>query len=95
MSGFTSLGVRQADVLRHYFGLGGRERLPLGEIGGLYGLTRERIRQIRNQHWQDCSVVHADVGCAPIWKDEEQEGSMSTDPNACAILSLMHFFVLV
>ena len=45
----TSLGVRQAEVLRHYFGLGGRERSTLEEIGRRYGLTRERIRQIKNQ----------------------------------------------
>ena len=45
----TSLGVRQAEVLRHYFGLGGRERSTLEEIGRRYGLTRERIRQIKNE----------------------------------------------
>ena len=45
----SSLDVRQADVLRHYFGLGGREKSTLEEIGGLYGLTRERIRQIKDQ----------------------------------------------
>ena len=43
------LGGRQADVLRHYFGLGGRRRLTLEEIAGRYGLTRERIRQIKDQ----------------------------------------------
>ena len=45
----ASLDARQADVLRLYFGLGGRERLTLEEIGGLYGITRERIRQIKDQ----------------------------------------------
>ena len=45
----SSLGGRQADVLRHYFGLGGRERLTLEEIGLQYGLTRERIRQVRDE----------------------------------------------
>ena len=44
-----SLDVRQADVLRLYFGFGGREKLTLEEIGRRYGLTRERIRQIENQ----------------------------------------------
>ena len=43
------LGGRQADVLRHYFGLGGRRRLMLEEIADRYGLTRERIRQIKDQ----------------------------------------------
>jgi len=45
----SSLDDRQADVLRHYFGLGGRERLTLEEIGLQYGLTRERIRQVRDE----------------------------------------------
>jgi len=44
----SSLDVREREVLRLYFGLGERESLTLEEIGRRYGLTRERIRQIRN-----------------------------------------------
>ena len=45
----TSLDKREGEVLRMYFGLGGRERMTLGEIGVVYGLTRERIRQIKKR----------------------------------------------
>ena len=45
----ASLDVRQAEVLRLYFGLGERENLTLEQIAGEYGLTRERIRQIKDR----------------------------------------------
>jgi len=45
----SSLGARQAEVLRRHFGLGGEEKSTLAEIGRRYGLTRERVRQIKNQ----------------------------------------------
>ena len=45
----SSLGGRQAEVLRLYFGLGGREKLTLEKIAGRYGLTRERVRQIKEE----------------------------------------------
>jgi RNA polymerase primary sigma factor len=37
---------REATVLRMRFGLDGDEPQTLGEIGGRFGLTRERVRQI-------------------------------------------------
>jgi len=44
----AGLTEREAEVIRLYFGLGGREPLKLEEIGGLYGITRERVRQIKD-----------------------------------------------
>ena len=44
-----SLDSREADVIRAYFGLDGGERRTLGEIGRTLGVTRERVRQIRNR----------------------------------------------
>lgn len=44
----SGLSEREEEVLRLYFGLGGRAPLTLEEIAGRYGLTRERIRQIRD-----------------------------------------------
>ncbi len=44
-----SLDNREAEVIRAYFGLDGEERRTLGEIGGNLGVTRERVRQIRNR----------------------------------------------
>lgn len=45
----SGLSAREGEVLQLYFGLGGRACLTLEEIAERYGVTRERIRQIRNQ----------------------------------------------
>ncbi len=42
----AELQERQADVVRMRFGIGSDEAMTLEEIGQLYGVTRERIRQI-------------------------------------------------
>ncbi|MDP6775738.1 MAG: RNA polymerase sigma factor RpoD/SigA [Candidatus Latescibacteria bacterium] len=44
-----SLDRREAEVIRAYFGLDGKDRRTLGEIGAGLGVTRERVRQIRNR----------------------------------------------
>jgi RNA polymerase primary sigma factor len=38
---------REAEILRLYFGLGRERSLTLDEVGQRFGLTRERIRQIK------------------------------------------------
>jgi len=43
------LTTREADVLRYFFGLGGRQPLTLEEVGTNLGLTRERVRQIKEK----------------------------------------------
>lgn len=43
------LTSREADVLRYFFGLGGRQPKTLEEIGTSLGLTRERVRQIKEK----------------------------------------------
>ena len=40
---------READVVRMYFGLGGRQAMTLEEIGETFDLTRERVRQIKEK----------------------------------------------
>jgi RNA polymerase primary sigma factor len=45
----STLTKREADVLRFYFGLGGIPPLSLEEIGEKFGLTRERVRQIKEK----------------------------------------------
>jgi RNA polymerase primary sigma factor len=45
----ASLNPREGDILRRYFGLGGNEPHTLEEIGKVYKLTRERVRQIRDR----------------------------------------------
>ncbi len=44
-----TLAPRDAKVLRLYFGLDGGREHTLEEIGGLLGVTRERVRQLRDR----------------------------------------------
>jgi len=43
-----TLTEREKEVIHLYFSLDGQPNLTLDEIGGLYGLSRERIRQIKD-----------------------------------------------
>lgn len=45
----ATLTSREADVVRYYFGLGGKPALTLEEIGEKFDLTRERVRQIKEK----------------------------------------------
>jgi RNA polymerase primary sigma factor len=44
-----TLPARDARVLRLYFGLDGGREHTLEEIGGMLGVTRERVRQLRDR----------------------------------------------
>jgi RNA polymerase primary sigma factor len=44
-----TLDEREAETIRLYFGLGGEEPLTLDQIGMRFGLTRERVRQIKEK----------------------------------------------
>ncbi|UCG85718.1 MAG: RNA polymerase sigma factor RpoD/SigA [Gemmatimonadota bacterium] len=44
-----ALPARDAKVLRLYFGLDGGREHTLEEIGGMLGVTRERVRQLRDR----------------------------------------------
>ena len=44
-----TLTPREADVITLYFGLNGEQALTLEEIGEKFGLTRERVRQIKEK----------------------------------------------
>jgi RNA polymerase primary sigma factor len=48
-SALRSLQPRDAKVLRLYFGLDGGREHTLEEIGGMLGVTRERVRQLRDR----------------------------------------------
>ena len=48
-SGLSMLSPREVDVLVAYYGLNGNNARTLEEIGELYGLTRERVRQIKER----------------------------------------------
>jgi len=45
----SSLKEREAKILRLYFGLDEQEPMTLEEIGTLLGITRERVRQIKEK----------------------------------------------
>ncbi|MEW6754569.1 MAG: RNA polymerase sigma factor RpoD/SigA [Candidatus Latescibacterota bacterium] len=45
----NGLDERELRIVRLYFGLGGHEALTLEQIGGLMGLTRERVRQLKER----------------------------------------------
>lgn len=49
LHGLSILSPREVDVLNSYYGLNGHKPLTLEEIGELYGLTRERVRQIKER----------------------------------------------
>ena len=44
-----TLTPREAEVLRFYFGIEGRESMTLEQIGNRLSLTKERVRQIRDK----------------------------------------------
>jgi len=44
-----TLTQRESDVLSHYYGLNEIQALTLEEIGDKFGLTRERVRQIKEK----------------------------------------------
>jgi len=45
----SSLGSKQAEVLKLYFGIGMEQPLSLEDIAQRYDLTRERVRQIKDK----------------------------------------------
>ncbi len=45
----ATLAEREADILRYYFGLNNNYPHTLEEIGDEFGLTRERVRQIKEK----------------------------------------------
>lgn len=45
----NSLSGREGDVVRLYYGLDGKHPLTLEEIGVIFDLTRERVRQIKEK----------------------------------------------
>ncbi|MDX2136341.1 MAG: RNA polymerase sigma factor RpoD/SigA [Saprospiraceae bacterium] len=47
--GLSILSPREIEVIASYYGLSGYKQLTLEEIGETYGLTRERVRQIKER----------------------------------------------
>ena len=45
----STLTDRQCDVIKLYFGIGIEHPMSLEDIGDKFGLTRERVRQIKDK----------------------------------------------
>jgi RNA polymerase primary sigma factor len=48
-SALSGLVGRESEILRLYYGLDGEESMTLEQIGARFGLTRERVRQIKEK----------------------------------------------
>jgi RNA polymerase primary sigma factor len=55
-----SLDEREQLIVRSYFGLQGLDPMTLEQIGGILGLTRERIRQLRDRALERVRSEHGD-----------------------------------
>jgi RNA polymerase primary sigma factor len=56
-----ALEPREYQILRAYFGLEGTAPMTLEEIGEAMGVTRERIRQLRNRALEKMRMQYGDV----------------------------------
>jgi len=88
-----TLEPRDAKVLRLYFGLEGEREHTLEEIGNMLGVTRERIRQLRDRALRrlrdgigpsGASVlafrrVRIDTGSRQVWVDDEPVDLTATE----------------
>ena len=45
----STLTDRQKEVVKYYFGIGVEHSMSLEDIGDKFGLTRERVRQIKDK----------------------------------------------
>ena len=61
-----SLKEREAKILRLYFGLDGEEPMTLEQIGALLGITRERVRQIKEKALSRLRHVVARAGAGAL-----------------------------
>lgn len=58
----SSLTERQQQVLRWYFGMDGEEPVSLDTIAQKLGVSKERVRQIKNQAMDRLKTMGADFG---------------------------------
>ena len=45
----NTLSEKEAEVIRNYYGISNEQPMSLEEIGEAFGLTRERVRQIKEK----------------------------------------------
>ena len=66
-----TLPEREAEVIRLYFGVGTERAHTLEEIGIRFGLTRERIRQIKERALQRLRHASRSSKLSPYLRDDE------------------------
>jgi len=49
IEGMEILSSREADIVKLYYGLDGNKPLSLEEIGEMYDMSKERVRQIKEK----------------------------------------------
>lgn len=54
------LDPRERSILVHYFGLEGQEPKTLEEIGQIFGISRERVRQLKERAIRKLKELHAE-----------------------------------
>ena len=57
----STLDEREAGILRCRFGLDGSSEKTLDEVGKIFGVTRERVRQIQNVALAKMRVMIEDI----------------------------------
>lgn len=62
-----SLSDRECDIIQLYFGLNNQEPMTLEEIGKRYGLTRERVRQIKEKALRRLRHSSRSKKLRPFW----------------------------
>lgn len=67
----STLAAREAEILTLYFGLDGEPAWTLNQIGVRFGVSRERIRQIRNEALKKIRCRSRNQLC-PIGEEEER-----------------------
>ena len=64
----STVSIREANIVRLYFGLNGKHPHTLEEIGEEFSLTRERVRQIKEKaikrlkHTTRCKILKTYLG---------------------------------
>ena len=69
-----ALGERESRILRLRYGLDDGRPRTLAEVGEVFGLTRERIRQIEARALGGCVNSPTRTGCAVSWSDRPLSG---------------------
>ena len=75
------LDPRECQVVRAYFGLNESEPMTLEEIGGTMGITRERVRQLRNR-----ALEKMKAQCGELMIEFSRNGPDALSPGAVLVL---------